>query len=198
MSDDRDPLEQLLDLAVFAPLGLALSAREHLPELAQRGREEFEGRVPAARFVGQMVFDQGSKEVKRRVDDLPRRVKEALSGLGLLSACARFGDDDAGGDGAAGSGGDSADARATSTPVVPITSMGEEVDPASDGDGAPGDAPDPADLPIPGYDTLSASQVVQRLPGLSPAELDTVRSYEAAGRGRKIVLLKVAQLRAAS
>jgi hypothetical protein len=191
-----DPLEQLLDLAVFAPLGLALMAHERLPELAERGRQEFESRVPAARFVGQMVFDQGSKEVKRRVDDLPRRVKEVLSGLGLLAACSLFGDDEAGGDGAAGSGpgADPDDARPTSTPVVPITAVGA----VDGGDGAPGDAPDPDDLPIPGYDTLSASQVVQRLPGLSPAELDAVRSYEAAGRGRKIVLLKVAQLRAAS
>ncbi len=57
---------------------------------------------------------------------------------------------------------------------------------------------DPADLPIPGYDTLSASQIVQRLPGLSPEELEAVRAYEQAGRARKTVLLRVAQLRAGS
>jgi len=53
---------------------------------------------------------------------------------------------------------------------------------------------DPAQLAIPGYDTLSASQVVQRLPGLSPEELEAVRLYEVAGRNRKTVLLKAAQL----
>jgi hypothetical protein len=53
-------------------------------------------------------------------------------------------------------------------------------------------------LGIPGYDSLSASQVVQRLPGLSAEELEAVRAYEQAGRGRKTVLLRVAQLRAAS
>ncbi len=57
---------------------------------------------------------------------------------------------------------------------------------------------DPADLPIPGYDTLSASQIVQRLPGLSPEELEAVRLYELAGRSRKTVLLRVAQLKAGS
>ncbi len=41
---------------------------------------------------------------------------------------------------------------------------------------------DPAELAIPGYDTLSASQIVQRLPGLSPDELEAVRLYELAGR----------------
>jgi hypothetical protein len=59
-------------------------------------------------------------------------------------------------------------------------------------------APEADDLPIPGYDSLSASQVVQRLAGLSAAELEAVRAYEQAGRGRKTVLLRVAQLRAAS
>ena len=37
----------------------------------------------------------------------------------------------------------------------------------------------PADLAIPDYDSLSASQVVPRLAGLSPAELDAVQRYEA-------------------
>jgi hypothetical protein len=55
--------------------------------------------------------------------------------------------------------------------------------------------PDAAGLPIPGYDTLSASQVVQRLPGLSAEGLDAIEAYERAGRARKTVLLRVAQLR---
>ena len=50
------------------------------------------------------------------------------------------------------------------------------------------------DLAIPGYDALSASQVVQRLAGLSPAELESVRAYEEATRGRKTILSRVAQL----
>jgi hypothetical protein len=54
--------------------------------------------------------------------------------------------------------------------------------------------PDPATLAIPGYDVLSASQVVQRLAGLAPSELDAVGRYEAATRGRRTILSKVAQL----
>jgi hypothetical protein len=78
------------------------------------------------------------------------------------------------------------------TEVLPEPAPGTEVQPGG------GPSPDEADLPIPGYDSLSASQVVQRLPGLSADELEAVRSYEAARRGRKTVLLRVAQLRAAS
>jgi hypothetical protein len=56
----------------------------------------------------------------------------------------------------------------------------------------------PADgLAIPDYDSLSASQVVSRLAGLGPAELDAVRAYEAAKRGRKTILNKIAQLQRA-
>jgi hypothetical protein len=49
-------------------------------------------------------------------------------------------------------------------------------------------------LAIPAYDSLSASQVVPRLSNLSPAELEAVREYEAAHRGRKTILNRVAQL----
>jgi hypothetical protein len=35
---------------------------------------------------------------------------------------------------------------------------------------------------------------VNRLAGLSPVELEAVRLYEAANRGRKTILSKVAQL----
>ena len=49
-------------------------------------------------------------------------------------------------------------------------------------------------LAIPGYDTLSASQVVQRLPGLAGVELEAIRAYESAGRARKTILNRVAQL----
>jgi hypothetical protein len=55
-------------------------------------------------------------------------------------------------------------------------------------------APEASSLAIPDYDSLSASQVVNRLPSLSADELEAVRAYEAAHRGRKTILNKVAQL----
>jgi hypothetical protein len=60
---------------------------------------------------------------------------------------------------------------------------------------AAGAAPDSAHaLPIEGYNELSASQVVERLTGLSPDDLRAVREYETAGRGRKTILGKIEQL----
>ncbi|HEY8093767.1 MAG TPA: hypothetical protein VID93_08280 [Acidimicrobiales bacterium] len=50
-------------------------------------------------------------------------------------------------------------------------------------------------LAIPGYDQLAASQVVARLSGLGPVELDQVAAYEEAHRGRRTILNKITQLR---
>jgi hypothetical protein len=57
-------------------------------------------------------------------------------------------------------------------------------------------APAAVILAIPGYDALSASQVVPRLEGLNTSELEAVRAYEESGRGRKTVLSRIAQLQA--
>jgi len=54
--------------------------------------------------------------------------------------------------------------------------------------------PDVASLAIPGFDMLSASQVVQRLDGLSRSELVAVRAYETSTRGRRTILSRVDQL----
>jgi len=59
---------------------------------------------------------------------------------------------------------------------------------------SPAHGPGAAELAITDYDSLSASQVVPRLEGLSDAELASVREYEAAHRGRKTILSKIAQL----
>ncbi len=49
-------------------------------------------------------------------------------------------------------------------------------------------------LAIPDYDELSASQVVDRLDGLSAGALDAIRAYEQAHRGRATILGKIEQL----
>ena len=51
------------------------------------------------------------------------------------------------------------------------------------------------DLAIPGYDSLSASQVVRRLDGLGEAELEAVRRYESGSRARRTILNRIAQIR---
>jgi hypothetical protein len=54
---------------------------------------------------------------------------------------------------------------------------------------------DPApELAIPGYEALSASQVVRRLDGLGRAELTAIYEHEAATRRRRTILHRTQQL----
>jgi hypothetical protein len=91
-------------------------------------------------------------------------------------------------------------APAATTPSAPPTAPAASVPPEP--------APEPAarsevtdltvpgvdELAIPDYDELSASQVVERLEGLGADELEAVRRYETAHRGRNTILGKLAQL----
>ena len=55
-------------------------------------------------------------------------------------------------------------------------------------------APVEADLAVPDYDSLAASQVVPRLAMLSPDDLRAVLAYEQSHRHRQTILNRVAQL----
>ncbi len=57
----RRVVDQVLDLAVFGPLGFALEARHLIPELAARGRAHVEAQVRTARAVGQLARQLGSR-----------------------------------------------------------------------------------------------------------------------------------------
>jgi len=162
VTDEKHPLEQAIELLVYAPVGLAITARTELPDLVAKGRARLEGQLTLARFVGQFAVKQGRVEVEKRIKaytDPPPPEPEPV------------------------------------TVSVPITLVAEPA-PAAPAPVAPDTEPRlPAgDLAIPGYDALSASQVVQRLAGLSTSELEQVRTYEAATRGRKTVLSKITQL----
>jgi hypothetical protein len=84
-------------------------------------------------------------------------------------------------------------APSPSTAAAPPAS-GPATPPASSWAAATAAAPDVDSLPIPDYDELSASQVVERLAGLDAASLERIRHYESAHRARTTILGKIAQL----
>ena len=76
--------------------------------------------------------------------------------------------------------------------IIDVTDAAVTPPIASDGPAsADGDADD---LPIEAYESLAASHVVARLEALSPSELQQIRQFEAAHRGRRTVLGKIDQL----
>jgi hypothetical protein len=172
--DEKTPLDQLVDQAadlfVFAPIGLFFEAHNLLPKLAEQGRVHANN----ARMFGQFAVRHGEAELRRRMEGLEEQAGGILRLLGLA------GDEPA----------DEQDAP----PTPPRATAPEPAVPTPSGNGQSPPAPDPDELAITDYDSLSASQVVTRLEGLTPDELEAVRAYEIAHRGRKTILNKVAQI----
>jgi hypothetical protein len=168
------PLDRIVDVLLYAPVGLAITAKEELPRLVERGRRGVTSQVTLARFVGQLAVKHGTKEVERLLERAVGRVAPP------------------------GASGVPAESRAASP-----APREEPAEPSSNGNGressdgaGPRAAPQEEELAIPGYDSLSAPHVVQRLAGLGETELDAVRRYEEAHRGRRTILSRIAQLQA--
>ena len=157
MADQKTPVDHLLDLCLFAPLGFLCESRELYPQLAEEGRAQLAARIQVARMVGQFAVRKGQQEAAKAME---RRRAAETSGPESAPA-----PDAVGGD------------------VVALHDDADDMDDITE-----------ADLAIPSYGSLAASQVVSRLDGLAPVELETVRRYEVAHRGRKTVLGKIANL----
>jgi hypothetical protein len=281
VTEPKSPLDAALDVLVYAPVGLALTAAEEIPKLAEKGRARLTDQLSTAKVVGQFVVTQGRKEVERRLGVAGRPAGgaapgEAAAGGAGVGGPATGGGAPAGGPlaggaepastgpesggaepastgpaaggaepastGLAATGGGAAaggplagGAEAASTgpesaagiaPVATSPDPGydemlggprqrddaagagslDEAETDEDPDeplgfaepvriaGATGPVPSVDGLAIPGYDSLSASQVVQRLAGLSPDELAAVGAYESTHRGRRTILTRVSQL----
>ena len=193
VSNEKNPVDKAVELFVFAPLGLALSARELLPDLIEKGRQQLTGQVSMARMIGQFAVQQGQSEAGKALGKAREQAIETLETI------------------ARGPGGRPSEPpppRATASPTAPTPSANAA--PVEAAPAPPRTVPVPVEEPraeaevpappvgtlaIPDYESLSASQVVPRLSGLSGEELEAVRAYEAATRHRKTILNRIDQLR---
>ena len=177
MTDEKNPIEQALDVLVYAPLGLVFSARELLPKLVEKGRSQ----AAMAKMVGQFAVEKGQTDAGKVFE---RASKQAMATLEQLASFNSGSSNGARANGSAARSSAVVDVRAVDTPAV-------------DTPATPTSGPEAATLAIPDYDSLSASQVLPRLTGLSADELEAVRSYEAAHRSRKTILNRITQLQSA-
>jgi hypothetical protein len=201
VSDEKPPLDRALELFVYAPVGVALYVRDVLPSMmgvfVSRGKREVRSHLglqePAPPAPPPVA------DIKRRVGEgmgLARGMAEGGFGLardvtgsalqGLLSfrntvPAAAPTDLDA-------------DDRAGGTTESSFTYRPPTSEPVAPSTAPPTSAPPAESLPIPDYDELSASQVIERLEGLDRESLEAVRAYEAGHRGRNTILGKIAQL----
>lgn len=58
--DDSNPTEQLLDLFVYAPVGIALEAVDNLPKFIERGKSQ----VTLGRFVARSAAKRGGSTIE--------------------------------------------------------------------------------------------------------------------------------------
>ena len=180
MTEEKSPLEQALDLFVYAPVGLAAFARENLPKWIAKGREQVTGQAALARMMGEYAVNEAQKEAEKALRQASSTLAE-LTGSGARNA------------GPAPQTSAASPPAASTAPAEPVAPPPAPAAPAVPA--APRTpAPSVEALAIPGYDALSASQVVQRLAGLAGDELEAVRAYESATRGRKTILHRVDQL----
>lgn len=176
---DRTPVEEALEhaveLFVYAPIGLLFEGASLLPQLVEKGKNQ----VSMARMIGKFAVDSGRTEATKAAGKLQDQAAGVLDFIGE-SVTPVPADD----------GSSPADAPPKPAARKPATATKA----APSGSTAAARAVSAASLAIPDYDGLSASQVVNRLAGLSVPELRSVQLYEAANRGRKTILSKVAQL----
>jgi hypothetical protein len=174
--EDKTPIEQAVehafDLFVYAPIGLLFEGTSLLPELIAKGKSQ----VAVARMMGKFAVDKAGQSATSVTAKLQDQTAGVIDFIGesitpLPAEPAKP---------ASAPAAKSVRATAAKTAAKAASGVAQAINAAS--------------LAIPDYDGLSASQVVNRLAGLSPVELKNVQLYEAAHRGRKTILSKVAQL----
>jgi hypothetical protein len=215
VAEQRPPVDRAVEALVYAPLGLVLYARDALPGLvtvfAARGKREAGGNpvertLQEARGLAASIVPGAPTDVIRRVEQgLDLACSAAADVLDAVRSWRRT-DEDPGDPMARPTTAPAPTTPPAGPPPTSWSAPAEEPTGAAPAGGATiGDAPlapptaaaqDPwrSGLAIPGYDELSASQVVDRLEGLSRDELEAIRRHELANRGRTTILGKVAQL----
>lgn len=185
MDEQRSPVERVADVVVYAPLGLALEAGRVVPEMAERGRRQV--------TFNWMVGRYAMRRARARSDEVVGLAVGTAEGLLELAGIRLpwLSDEEAppppASEDPAPAAAEEPEPPETSGVAPHLTSVATE---------PPVDAPAPDDLAIPGYDSLSAFQVVPRLEDLGGDELEAVRQYEHATRGRRTILSRIAQLQA--
>ena len=171
----REPVEALLDLLLYAPLGLVTQLDDLLPGLIERGRSQ----AAMAKTIGEFAVRAGTQKAQGRAEETQRTLEEAARAiLGVFSSVM--------------------DRTETATTPGQATSGHAPASPSSPSSAS---VPTPAPrggtsgrLPIAKYDSLKATEIIPLLDGLKPAQRASIEAYERSGRSRKTILNRLAQL----
>lgn len=170
-SDADSPLANLLDLMVYAPLGVLSIARDQFPALVERGRATVQTSGAGYRAVGEFTAEQLASRVRGYVEE----VRDLLVAMGVVPDASHdsgrstdtTGADVAQPDGTEG-------AARHQEPVEGVEAAIETV--------------------IVGYDAMTASEIVPLLATLTAAQRTIVAEHEQMGRARRTILGRLERL----
>lgn len=190
---ENDPVDKALRCFVYAPLGFAAYLRDSAPTLmtvlVTRGKQEADGarRVVEERLGLRTPPAPPAQPIAQRVaDSLGRFATQAGT---VVAGVARPVV------GAATSAATStAPSAAPTAPSAPPNGSGTHWTDPEAASAPVGEPASGADLPIADYDGLSATQIIERLDGLSRGALERIRGYEIAHRARRTILATIDQL----
>lgn len=175
--EERNPIDQLVDLFVYAPVGLLYEYNEVVPKLVRRGKSQ----VQLARFVGKMAMGKNPIDLDKSVNTVADAVARGITDIGAAIGLAPPGQEPQG--------------PPPPQPPPPAPIIEAEVVEAPDDDHRDDEAEKAAPrLPIARYDELTAKEIVSLLDDLDQDQLGRIRSHEEANRARKTVLGKLARL----
>jgi hypothetical protein len=177
---ENDAVDKALRLFVYAPLGIAAYLRDSAPSLltvfVARGQRELSG----MRRTVEQKLGLTEPEPPPAVPPL-QRVADGISRLASQAGSAVVG---------------------VARPVVDAATTATASTARTNGEAMHWTAGEPssaasgnnAGLPISDYDGLSATQIIDRLDGLSRGALERIRVYELAHRARRTILATIDQL----
>ena len=180
----NDAVDRALRLFVYGPVGLACYLKDSAPTFmdvfVSRGRREIDGvRRVVEEKLGRTPPEPPPTAQQRMTDGIGKVAAQAGTVMAAM----------------AGPVVNAATNAATSVATPRPGGIPSVGNPETAVPGAAAAANGAAtDLPIPGYDVLSASQVIERLEGMSRGALERVRVYELAHRARRTILASIDQL----
>jgi len=187
-SSAADSVRQLLDLFVYTPIGLLTMVQKDLPQIIATGKTRLDNQLTMAKFIGTMAVRQLKGELDRRLDEAEQaRSARPDPKMSTSAVDVAIVPDDIHMDVVE-------DLLADLDLGAPESLPEAIIDAVIDAELSV--SPNAEDLPIAGYESLAASQVVLRLGSLTPAELEAVGAYETTHRARRTILGKIHQLQA--
>ena len=224
MSENDTPIERAVELLVYAPIGLAMFAKDTVPTFLKmfvaRGQTEVTQRRKTAetqagqyKTIGQMAVKYGGPEVRRQAEaaagTVRKRAEDTLAAVTAVTTPTATTTPTASGTNGTASAAPTRAPESKPSPAGESTTTAQgstakrtskpkasKVGTASGESAVPSPSPRQDALAIPDYDLLSATQVIDRLIGLARPDLLAVQAYETAHRARTTILGKIAQLSA--